>query len=298
MNTPLDPLGPARAGWEESRCALADAAASAVALLRSLDQPTRPACGQWNVAETAAHLSHAWQVLTYLAARDLDGLRGTLPEVPGISVGLRSGALLRPQDSLDDLTTGLVKADPERDLRRIADRIERAAKGFCEQFDPAADPGPRPWMIEGVSGGPELFACHLLSETLVHSYDIARAAGVQWSMPEPGAALVFRGFLLHIMVAVRGARVAAGAPAGEPFAVDLRLAQDRRFLLCNTPAGLRVQAPGAVPADASVRARPSAITLLAWNRRSLGSVVRSGQMVVWGRRPWMARKLMALAPGR
>jgi hypothetical protein len=297
VTTDVDPLGPARVGWEESRAALADVAASTCRLLRSLDRPTRSACGAWNVAETAAHLSHAWQALTFLAARDLDGLRATLPEVPGLPLGLPSGALLRPQDSLDALTTGLVKADPERDLRRLADRIETAAKGFCDQFDPAADPGPRPWMIEGVTGGPELFACHLLSETLVHAHDIARAADVKWPMSESAAALVFRGFLLPIMVAFSTVRAAAGASV-DPFVVDLRLAGDRRFLVHNTPAGVRIQAPGAAPADASVWIRPMAMTLMAWNRRPMGTVVRSGQMAVWGRRPWMARKLMTLAPGR
>ena len=288
MSTEVDPLGPARTGWEEARSALAEAAASACSVLRSIDRPTRPACGEWNVAELAAHLSHAWQALPLLAARDLEGARAVLPEIPGMTLGLPSGALLKPTDDLGAMTTGLVKAEPERDLHRLADRIETAAKTFCEQFDPTHAPGPRPWMIEGVTAGPELFACHLLNETVVHTYDLARGAGVKWQVPEHSAALVFRGFLLHVVVAFTSARAAAGAPS-EPFAVDLRLAGDRRLLICQTPQGVRVRPPGAAPRDASMWIRPSAMTLMWWHRRSMGSVARSGQLAVWGRRPGAVR---------
>lgn len=297
MSGEVDPLGPARTGWEEARAALADAAATACAVLRAIERPTGPACGQWNIAETAAHLSHAWQALPCLAARDLDTLRATLPDVPGMTWGLPSGALLRPQDSLDAMTTGLVEADPERDLHRLADRIEASAKRFCEQFDPTRDPGPRPWMIEGMTGGPELFACHLLSETLVHTYDLARAAGIKHRVPEQGAAPAFRGFLLPVIVGFSAARAAAGA-GRPPFTLELRLAGDRRLLLHNTAAGLQVRTPGAAPTDAVMWIRPSAMLLLAWQRRSLGAVLLARQTAVWGRRPWMARRLMTLAPGR
>jgi hypothetical protein len=297
VSVEVDPLGPARTGWEEARSALVDAATDACTVLRSIERPTGSACGQWNVAETAAHLSHAWQALPCLAARDLDTLRATLPEVPGMSWGLPSGALLRPQDSLDAMTTGLVTADPERDLHRLADRIEAGAKRFCEQFDPTREPGPRPWMIEGMTGGPDLFAGHLLSETLVHTYDLARAAGIKRPVPDQGAALAFRGFLLPVIVGFSAARAAAG-DVRPPFALELRLAGDRRLLIRSTAAGVRVQAPGSAPTDAVMWIRPSAMLLMAWQRRSLGSVVRSGQTAVWGRRPWTARKLMTLAPGR
>ena len=196
------------------------------------------------------------------------------------------------------VTNGMVANDPERDLGRIADRIEASAKDFCEHFDPNDPAGPRPWMIEGITGGPTLFAGHLLNETLVHGYDLATASGRPWQMSDHEAAMVFRGFLLNVMVE-RTALMSAKAPGstGPEMTIDLRLAGDQRMVLRNTATGMRVEQPvGRTAADARMWARPAALTLLAWKRRSLGSVMRSGEMAVWGRRPWMANKLLALGP--
>lgn len=294
--TEVDPLGPARVGWEETRAALAAAGAAAAGLLRSIEDPSRPGVGRWSVEELAVHLTHPWLALPALCARDLDGVRAALPAVPGVAVGLPSGALLKKPEDLGPLTIALVEHDSERDLNRLADRIEAGVKGFCEQFDPTADPGLRPWMIEGIAGGPELFAAHLLNETLVHGYDLARGTGLPFAVPDEAAALVFRGFLLHILVNRTALLAAAGAATGPPFALDLRLAGDRRLLLRNGPTGLRVLPAGSAPVDSHLWIRPAAMLLMVWKRRSLSSIVRSGQMLVWGRRPQAAKRLMSLAP--
>lgn len=93
--------------------------------------------------------------------------------------------------------------------------------------------------------------------------------------------------------------MAAAQPGstGPEMRIDLRLAGDRRLLLHNSPTGMAVSEPtGRVAADARMWIRPKAMTLLAWRRRSLVSVLRSADMVVWGRRPWMANNLLALGP--
>ena len=70
-----DRLGHARVDWDDIRTTLAGVATRVCELLRSGPDPTRPACGQWNVGETAVHLSHAWAGIPAMAARDLDRLR-------------------------------------------------------------------------------------------------------------------------------------------------------------------------------------------------------------------------------
>ncbi|MGQ0467429.1 MAG: maleylpyruvate isomerase N-terminal domain-containing protein [Sporichthyaceae bacterium] len=285
------PLGTARADFEELRAAVGAVAARVCALLRSGLDPTRPALGTWNLADVAAHLSHAWEGIPGMAARDLEGAKARVPDA-GVPIGRPSGHMLDTIDELAPMTVGLVANDPERDLERIADHIEAAAKKFCGEFDPFDPPGRRPWMIAPIYGEADLFGGHILNETLVHGYDLAAAAGVPWSMSEHEAALVFRGFLLQVMCWVTEL-----VPAGPEMRIDLRLAGDRRLLLHNTPAGMKVSEPvGRVPADARMWIRPTAMTLLAWRRRSLASVVRGADMVVWGRKPWMANKLLDLAP--
>ncbi|MGQ0847146.1 MAG: maleylpyruvate isomerase N-terminal domain-containing protein [Sporichthyaceae bacterium] len=295
--TPMDtdPLGEARAGFDELRVVLADAAARFCALLRTGPDPTTPALGIWNVGDLAAHLSHAWVGIPGLAARDLERAKAGVPD-PGVPIGRPSGAMLSHPSELAPMTDGLVANDPERNLGRIADRIEASAKEFCERFDPDDPPGPRPWMLEGFYGEADLFAGHLLSETLVHGYDVATAIGVPWPMGDREAALVFRGFLLPIMVQRTALMARLGAPTGPSMAVEVRLAGDLRILLSNTPAGLTVNAPGGPPVDAHMWVRPRALALMAWSRRTVGSAVLGREVMVWGRRPWMAKKLLAMGP--
>lgn len=292
------PLGHARVEWDEIRTALAGVAQRLCELLRSDLDPTRPACGQWNVGDVAAHLSHAWAAIPAMAAGDLDRLRASVPTVPGVSIGRPSGAMISNPGELAAVTNGMVENDPERNLGLLADRIETSAKEFCEQFDPNVPAGPRPWMIEGIIGGPTLFAGHLLNETLVHGFDLANATGARWQMSDHEGAMVFRGFLLNVMVE-RTALMTARVPGstGPEMTIDLRLAGDRRLLLRNTAAGMRVDKPGGgTAADARMWARPGALTLLAWKRLPLGVVLRSGRLAVWGRRPWMAKQLLDLGP--
>lgn len=291
------PLGTARADFEELRAALAAVAARVCTLLRSGIDPKRPAVGIWNVGDVAAHLSHAWVGIPGLAARDLESAKAAVPDA-GVPIGRPSGHMLSTLEELAPMTKGLVANEPERDLLRLAERIEASAKKFCEEFDPFDPPGRRPWMIEPIYGEADLFAGHILNETLVHGYDLAAGAGVPWTMSDHEAALVFRGFLLQVMVWITTLTATAQpGSTGPEMRIDLRLAGDRRLLLHNSPTGMTVYEPtGRVAADARMWIRPRAMTLLAYRRRSLASVVRSGDMVVWGRRPWMANKLLDLAP--
>lgn len=61
-------------------------------------------------------------------------------------------------------------------------------------------------MVEPICGAPVYFACHLLSETLVHGHDLARARGIPWQVEDAHAALVVRGLMLPVLAAMSARR--------------------------------------------------------------------------------------------
>lgn len=279
-----------RPDWPTMRTALAEASARLPELLRAVPDPTRPALGDWRIAEVVAHLSHAWLAIPPLAAGDLAGVSAALPPPRGVAFGTASGSVIANPEELAALTQGLVDSDPERDLAVLGDRIAAAAKAFCEDFD-AGDGRPRPWLVEGLAATPSMFAGHLLNETLVHGYDLARASGVRWPVENRHAALVVRGFLFPLLEAIAAAR----GGNGPSWTLRLHLAGEQPLDLRYTQAGLAVcRAQGRV--DAHLWSHPAALLLLIWNRRSLRSIMMDRQMMLWGRRPWIARRLLALAP--
>lgn len=254
----------------------------ATALLRSIRDPKAPALGEWNVAELAAHLAHAWTVLPALARQAVDGLPG------------RAGtSLIDELGELAGLTARMVAADPERDLGALADRIDARAADFLSE--PPDGDRPCPWLVDGVTVERRHLVCHLLSETVVHSYDLARADGRRWRVDQASAAMIFRGFLLPVIRRLdsrsllhqdRAARVRAAydvhLPGGPPF----RFVVDRgRLLAPERPEGR---------ADTHIGADPAALLLVVWGRVPAWRPMATGRLVAWGRRPWLAPKLPSM----
>jgi hypothetical protein len=283
------PMGPAAVTFAEARAALMEASAKVPGLLAQVKDPTAPALGGWNIAELATHMSHGWAVMPHLLARDLDAVRAAMPALPNRELGTASGALLPTLDHLSAATVEAVAADPERDLGVLAERIRAGAAAFAA-VDGESDPSYRPWMADGILAPPSLFACHLLLETVMHSHDLARAAGLKHVTENRHAAVVMRGFMLPMLV-----NLTRGAP-GPRFAMDMRLAGDRRLVLVYTGNGVAYEEPGRRPVDSRLWIHPAALLLLMWKRRSLASVVAARQSLVWGRKPWTALTPLGAVP--
>lgn len=285
--------------------ALAAEAARVTALLRSLhaerDAPARdpngsPVVGQWNLAEVAAHLSHTWLGLPGLARRDLSEVDALVPDRDA------GGAIVADIARLPAFTARAVRADPERNLGVLADRIETRSAGYLADraADTPADAATaRPWLVPGVTVPPSVITAHLLGETVVHGWDIARAAGRPWRIEPAHAALVVRGFLVPVLLAV-GPRLLDGPGAGaasgryllrvrggegfEPAEFPLELGAD----------GMRPGGPGRV--DCRMSVDPVGFLLLFFGRIGVGSAVARGKLLVWGRKPWLAARLHAALP--
>ena len=283
------PMGGAAVTWGEARAALAAAAALVPPLFAQVRDPKVHAVGEWNVGELAVHMTHAWAAMPNLARRDVAAMQAALPAMPDLPIGTPAGSMLPSLDLLAVATVAAVKADPERDLGILAERIKAGIKRFCTEFDGDADPSFRPWIADPITAPPPLFAYHVLFETLMHSYDLAKAAGLKYEMDDRHAEIAIRGFILPMLV-----NLMRGVP-GPKLAIDARLAGAGRITIVYTGNGVALEPPGR-RVDSHLWIRPSALLLLMWHRRSLPMVVARRESIVWGRRPWTALEPLKAVP--
>jgi hypothetical protein len=283
----------ATAEWTRAQNALRIEVDRVTALLRSVTDPTAPALGRWNAAEVAVHLSHAWTVVSGLGSDDLAG-RFELPSGLG---GGSDASFLADFWELEEATALGVDADPERDLHAVADRIEERATAFFTAMQGASALDIRPWLVEGTRVRLATLTCHLLNETMVHGYDIARADGRGWAIDRSHAALVLEGFLFQVVqVLDPRAVVDQKAAAGVRVTYELQIRGGGRYVFAFDDGALTVEVsgPSRRAIDCHLSADPAALLLVAWDRRSQWPAIARGQLVAWGRKPWLGPKLRRL----
>ena len=241
-----------------------------VAVLRSVRNPEAIAIGEWTVGDVAAHLSHAFEVETRI-------VRGEASTVERL-------------DQVDDFNAQYLRADPERDPRTLADRIEAKVAEFLEAVATADLDQVVSW-----HGGLKLplgvLPAVMVNELLLHGYDIAHAAGAPWRMERAHAALGIQGvspLLPHYLDESRARGVRAS--------YEIRLRGNGRSSLFLTldDGRLTLGAPADGKVDCHISADPVAFLLVGYGRISqLGPILR-GQMLAWGRKPWLAPKLATM----
>lgn len=189
-------MGPtiSAAEWQQSQDALRDEVRRVTTLMRSISDPGVPAVGQWNLAEVAMHLSQNWVLVPGLARQDLSRYQSV---VPGIAI---AGDSMIP-DMWDnaDMNALALKFDAERDLAVLADRIEERAQEYFGECAGHSPNEPRPWIVKDTTVPLAALTCNLLNETIMHGYDIARAAGRKWRIEPTHAAMVVRHFFVPVM---------------------------------------------------------------------------------------------------
>jgi uncharacterized protein (TIGR03083 family) len=260
-------LGVSGAPAVASLCdALEAVSARLAALMRTIEDPSPPAVGVWTIGETAAHVSGSGSAL-------LRALRGGPPE------------------RVDDLAAANARAlagFPERDPRRLADRLESGdAELVAHARRIGGDPLTRPF--EGVDVPLSAVLSIELGELLVHGFDIARAAERPWSIEAEHAGLALRGYLLLLPFLLDRAHA-----EGVRLALDLRVRGMVPVLVRVADGALGVEPALDQPVDAHISVDPAACLLLVWNRIPPWQPLIRGQLVVWGRRPWRAGELAGL----
>jgi hypothetical protein len=277
--------------WQQSQDALRDEVGRVTTLLRSIQDPGAPAVGQWNLGEVAMHLTQAWIVAPGLARRDLSRFYEVIPSIAGMA----GESLIRDMWDLAEVTKLGVKSDPERDLGVLADRIDaRAEKYFseCRGTDPDA---PRPWLVQGITVRQSTLTNHLLSETVLHGYDIAHAAGRTWRIDPAHAAMVVRRFIVPVLQAADPRVFVNGAKAaGLQATYDVRIRGGDSFHFIFDDGELNVVEPSSRRVDCHISADPVAFLRVVWNRQSQWTAIATGKLLTWGRKPWLGPQLRGL----
>ncbi|MGH3777545.1 MAG: maleylpyruvate isomerase N-terminal domain-containing protein [Pseudonocardiaceae bacterium] len=260
-------------------------------LLRSIEDPGAPAVGQWNLGELAMHLSQVWLVAPGLARRDLSQLYEVIPSIAGIA----GDSLTRDMWDWADTTQLGVKSDPERDPAVLADRIEERAEEYFGECAGHSPDEPRPWAVEGTTVPLSALTGHLLNEMVMHGYDIARAAGRKWRIEPAHAAMVVRQFFVPVLQTADprvfvNREKAAGLQA--TYDVHLRGRDQLHFIFDD--GSLRVEEPSSRRVDCHISADPAAFFMVFWARQSQWNAIAKGQLMAWGRKPWLGPRFRPL----
>jgi len=259
------------------------AAGESARLLRSVQDPTRPAHGDWNLGELAVHMLHVLDFELGTARRD------PVPDVADFA-------------ALSRYTVEYVAAEPCRDPAALADRIEAVAAEYAGLTAGVAASEEYDWF-----GGTRLpmrtLHAHIVSELSLHSWDVAHAEGRSWSVPPDAALAALEDFVVPLVQAV-GAAGSFGGPTAfvDPqhsrglracYAVQVQGGDRRHFVI--EDGALTVTDPDPERrVDCRVWAEPSALLLVMWGRTSQWPSVARGRLRAWGRKPWLAMRLPSL----
>lgn len=260
---------PITVDWAAARHAVAQAAPRLTAMLRSAAKPEAPALGAWDVTEVATHISHGMDTITAMS-------RG-------------GGNILEHISGLEILTKVMVAGEGRRPLPELADRIDASVAGFLAAMEEAAAVGDRShsWMVQGTEMPSSVLTCHMLNELTVHGRDIAVALGVPWRIDRGHAALILNGFVYPSLHAL-GRDMVVQEKAGDKRArYEVRLRGDGRAWASFDNGNFSIEASPQGPVDCHLSVDPEAFLLVAWNRISQWSAIPKGQLLAWGKKPWL-----------
>lgn len=261
--------------WNEVRGAVSTMAVRVAELFRSVPDPGVPALGAWDAGGLAAHMTHVFEL-----GRDL------LQEVPSPLADLAD---------LGEFTQAMVRDESAYDLPALAARVVAAAEEFLTTAAHLNGTEPRMW-LGGVKVTSRVLAAHIVSESTVHGLDLARATGRPWPLSPADALLAFEGFIrpMYEALAQPDFAVDQRKAAGLRACFDVRLRGGSRWYFVFADGGLTIEPPGDRPVDCHLSIDPRALMLLAWHREGLVRPILKGQVIPWGRKPWLAPKLPGL----
>lgn len=256
--------------WVAAREAVGVAAPRLTGLLRSVRRPDANALGDWDVTEVAVHVSHAMDTVTAMT----QGGGNLLEDIWGL--GALSGVM--------------VAGEGRRSPAELADRIEASVASFLSLTDPYAGDRSVSWMVQGTELPLSTLTCHILNELTVHGRDIAVAEGVPWPIDRAHAALIVEGFVLPSLNALGRAMVSQTA-AAKRARFDIRLRGAGRAWLRFQDGDFSVERSPQGPVDCHLSVDPEAFLLVSWARTSQWPAIARGQLLAWGRKPWLGLQL-------
>jgi uncharacterized protein (TIGR03083 family) len=234
-------------------------------LLRSIADPGATAIGRWTSADTAAHVAETF-------ALEVGVLEG-------------EGTPVQTIDAIADFNEEGLKRYRERNPKSIADRLDSVTTELVTALERWS------WdeMVEwhgGIKVPVWMVPSILIGECLVHGFDIAKADGKSWSIPRDEAVVAL-----------------AGASELVPYYVDEQATSDldacfeirlrggpTMYLIFDRGRG-RVEADTDRRIDVRMTVDPATYLLVGYKRISQWGPALKGQMLVWGRKPWLSLRL-------
>lgn len=247
--------------------ALVRSAEKLASVLRRISDPTPKAIGTWSIGETANHVAGSHEY--FLAAA-------------------RGVATL---ESLDEVEAGNARSlaeDPERNPSVLADRLETGVRELVS-YARTVDDNPAVAPFIGVEVPLSTLLAIELGEVLVHGYDIARAAGLPWTI-EPSDALVAHREFLALLPYLLDKNRSAGARVN----AELRIRGMEPVLVSVHDGTLELEKETSQRVDFTMSVEPSVYLLMYFNRVDPLSQVLRGKLLVWGRRPWKIRTFQSI----
>ena len=221
----------------------------------------------WTIGETGAHVL---------------GLMRLYPEMlAGVSSGWRSLSVGATENAR------LLADTPEREPQEIADAIDVAAPKLREAF--AAYTDELATWHAGLRIPPAAIVGILTGDMFVHSWDMATALGGTWTINPPDACLS-----VAAAVPILTHFVDEEAAQGFSATYGLQLRGGPAFTLEFADGHLTALEGRAPHADCRMSAEPVAYLLTAYGRVPVWRPAIRGQLVSYGRRPWLGLKLSSL----
>jgi uncharacterized protein (TIGR03083 family) len=261
----------------DARVALQSVAGQLSALVRSATDPDARAMGVWSVAELATHITQVVDV------------------IPDLATGVMATSPLAEFRELGHYTKGLVEEEAERDLHKLADRIDTNVRQFMEATASMTGNEARPWLVQGLTTDVLTFHCHLLNEMLVHGHDIARASGQRWTIDRAHAALALQGFIVPALEMLDPRTIVNQDKAARLKACyDVRLRGAGNVYLVFDEGTLTPEAPSPRRVHCHISAHPGELLLVMWKRKSQWGPIARFKLTAWGLKPWLAFRLVNL----
>ena len=273
-----DRLDDAVDGWKWTfvRDALESATVRFNDVLRTIPNPHAPAVGEWDIGDTAAHVSVVALLDSLLAT-------GAPPPAGFEDVAARASTVTMAKVG-DEVNRRSLEWEQRRDPRQLADSIAAEIDNLLRVTRDANGADVVRW-LGGLPLPRSAVFGHLLSELLVHGYDIARASGRRFVIPPSEALRYFEGFMLEVVRNAPSVGFFDGLSrdVGDVrWELRLKGARPMRFEY----VGGELRLASSATADVRISADPAAMLLVMYNRMAPIRPLSRGQLFVWGRRPW------------
>lgn len=251
---------------QQEACSAGEAATRAYTkLLREVGSPDPIAVGNWTIGDTATHTAQAFEMYAKAVTGDRFPIDNT--------------------QSLSDHWEGELRKDPQRDPAAAADRIDAAAETVWPGYRSIPVDQPVEWYA-GLKVPAFTPPAILITEALVHGWDIAHGAGKPWPI-DPAVARAGVTGLFPLLPEY----VDHDAAGGVRICYELKLRGGPPAFLTFENGALSVDAAAPRPVDCRISVDPAAYLLVGYGRIPQWGPLLKGKVLAYGRKPWLSLKL-------